>query len=137
MNTEGIKGFVDGLTDDELDALTEAVRMRREADGDKDITKQLSEYQLVALSILLEFADPRDRGVDWDLDNPEEFDDVELARSCLLQSWPVDDWNRRYEEQHRWFHDEHGDYVENPNWKAERARQDRLLEQFRPECVAE
>jgi hypothetical protein len=129
MNTEGIRAFVDGLTDDELDALTEAVRTRREADGDEDITKQLSEYQLVALSILLEFADPGARGVDWDLDNPEEFDDVELARWCLLQSWPVDDWNRRYDEQHRWFCAQHGDYVEN--------RQDRLLEQSRPECVAE
>ena len=85
-----------------------------------DVTKELSEVQQAALFTLLTYAEPGERYVDWDEENPAEFDDVELARLCLLKAWPVDDWNRRIEDLH-----------------GEQERQSRLLEAFRPEPVAE
>jgi hypothetical protein len=47
------------------------------------------------------------------------FDDVELARLCLLEAWPVEDWNRRV----------------NSDDEFERCAS--LLEEFRPEPAAE
>ena len=82
-----------------------------------DVTKELSEVQQAALFTLLTYAEPGERGVDWDEENPAEFDDVELARQCLLEAWPVDDWNRRIE-----------------NLKTERERHAALLEEFRPQA---
>ena len=84
-----------------------------------DVTKELSEAQQAALFTLLTYAEPGERGVDWDEENPAEFDDVELARLCLLEAWPVDDWNRRIEDLHG-------------AWERHAA----LLEEFRPQCAA-
>lgn len=77
-----------------------------------DVTKELSEVQQEALFTLLTYAEPAERGVDWDEEDPAEFDDLELARQCLLSVWPVDDWNRR---------------IDDPA----------LLEEFRPAIAAE
>ena len=85
-----------------------------------DVTKELSEAQQAALFTLLTYAEPGDRCVEWDEENPAEFDDVELARLCLLEAWPVDDWNRRIADS-----------------DAEYKRQTALLEKFRPEPIAE
>ncbi len=84
-----------------------------------DLTKELSEAQQAALFTLLTHAEPGEHCVDWDEENPAEFDDVELARLCLLKAWPVDDWNRRIDSD------------------DEFERRASLLEEFRPEPVAE
>ena len=85
-----------------------------------DVTKELSETQQAALFTLLTYAEPGERSVDWDEDDPAEFDDVELARRCLLEAWPVDDWNRRID-----------------NSEVERERDAGMLEEFRPEPATE
>ena len=82
-----------------------------------DVTKELSEVQQVALFTLLTYAEPGERGVEWDDENPAEFDDVELARLCLLEAWPVDEWNRRIANQ-----------------ETEYERHAALLEEFRPQA---
>ncbi len=84
-----------------------------------DVTKELTEAQQAALFTLLKYAEPGERGVDWDEEDPAKFDVIELARLCLLEAWPADDWNRRIGSDDK--------YVRNAA----------LLEEFRPECVAE
>ena len=84
-----------------------------------DVTKELSEAQQAALFTLLTFVEPGDRCVEWDEENPSEFDDVELARLCLLEAWPVDDWNRRIADS-----------------DAEYERRTALLAKFRPAIAA-
>ncbi len=113
--------------------------------GLTDVTKQLSETQRVALYKLLKELDPDARCINWDNENPAEFDEIELARLCIVKTWPLDDWNRRDDAESIWIYDEdgnrvrdeHGHDVENPNWKAELDRQAALLEAFRPECADE
>ena len=140
MNTEGIRNFVDGLTDDELDVLMDAVRTRQGTEEDEedelpDVTDRLSEVQLVALLKLLGFVDEVIHFDDGEEKNPAELDDIELSLLCFQEAWPTDDWNRRMDAENHWIYDENGDLVKNPNWKAEEERQARLLEEFRPEPV--
>jgi hypothetical protein len=85
-----------------------------------DVTKELSEAQQAALFTLLTFLEPEERGVDWDEETPAEFDEVELARLCLLEAWPLDDWNRR---------------IDNLGSEIERVAA--LLEEFRPEYAGD
>ena len=106
----------------------------------KDVTKELTEAQQAALFTLLTWEEPQERCVDWDWDNPAEWDEIELARRCLLDAWPVDDWNRRIDLRGEATFgtdlDGHGNRVESPTAKAEIGRQARLLEEFRPEPAA-
>ena len=114
-----------------------AKKRRNFVKGLTDVTRQLNETQQVALLRLLTFLEPGERGVDWDWDNPAEFDNIELSRLCLLAAWPVDDWNRQVAATSTFTYDEHGHVAENPSWKAEEERRVRLLEEFRSEPVAE
>ena len=84
-----------------------------------DVTKELSEAQQAALFTLLTYANlgiAASSGTKRTLGVRRR----ELARLCLLEAWPVDDWNRRIADS-----------------DAEYKRQTALLEKFRPEPIAE
>ena len=89
MNTEGIRNFVDGLTDDELDVLMEAVCTRQgteeeEEDELPDVTDRLSdneirkchfcgkpatkEMHLLLNTFWMYLDDPRDADTDTEID---------------------------------------------------------------------
>ncbi len=138
------------MDEEESDSLLDYLVNSRSADefseqtgGLTDVTKQLSESQRVALFTLLTYVEPEERGVDWDEENPEEFDDIELSRLCFVKAWPANDWNQRIYAGSNCVHDENGDFVcdekgypvTNANRKAESDRQAALLEVFRPACA--
>ena len=153
LSADNIASRQQGARDEEeWDSLLAIVTNRQATDeagkkpqGLTDIAKQLNEAQRVALFTLLTYLEPGERGVDWDEENPEEFDEIELARLCFLGVWPADDWNRyiyagsdsSYDEEGRFVFDEHGYPVRNPNWENELERRAALLEEFRPKYVAE
>ena len=92
------------MDEEEWDSLLDYAASARSADeideepqGLTDVTKQMSETQRVAPYKLLTELDPDARCIDWDNENPAEFDEIELARLCFLKAWPLDDWNRRYD----------------------------------------